>query len=561
MSRILSRLSQTSPWLDKAAGTLKTISTPIVGPDAPKPLKDVLYGVWLGHPLHPSMTDIPVGSWTMTAVFDLAGQERAADTALKIGVLGALGSAVTGIAQWYDLQEEEEPRRLGALHALAKVGREGEAPALLVGLDELLEPGLPDRHHSAVERVDLRLVLVDAGHVVAEIGKTGAGHQTDIARPDHRNTHSSLLLGGWRFSQRLSRWPARCPPLHKPPMRYRGKDLTHMTLRRNSTLRPWVQFAIRMAILFGLLVFIVSFHWIERDSLKDNLDGYVSFTDVIYFTMISATTTGYGDIVPVTDQARMFDALIVTPIRIFFILVLAGTAYTFVIKKTWNRWIMKRIQRNLSDHIVLAGHGVSNGKALEELLARGVDSRSIVVIDSSPEALDRAADCGVAVLQGDAARDETLRAAHVERAKALLVSAGRDDSAILIVLTARKISATLNISVTIRECDNEDIARQAGADTVINPVSFAGLLLASSLQGPYRAEYLADLATTEGKVMLRERSIEDEEVGLPLSKITTGQPVRLVRNGIPYSRDDRIAQSLEEGDWILEIVEGNGQPA
>lgn len=117
MSRILSRLSQTSPWLDKAAGTLKTISTPIVGPDAPKPLKDVLYGVWLGHPLHPSMTDIPVGSWTMTAVFDLAGQERAADTALKIGVLGALGSAVTGIAQWYDLQEEEEPRRLGALHA------------------------------------------------------------------------------------------------------------------------------------------------------------------------------------------------------------------------------------------------------------------------------------------------------------------------------------------------------------------------------------------------------------------------------------------------------------
>jgi nitrite reductase/ring-hydroxylating ferredoxin subunit/uncharacterized membrane protein len=117
MSRILSRLSKTSPWLDKAADALKTISTPIVGPDAPKPLKDALYGVWLGHPLHPSFTDIPVGSWTMTAVFDLAGQERAADTTLKIGVLGALGSAVTGIAQWYDLQNQEEPRRLGALHA------------------------------------------------------------------------------------------------------------------------------------------------------------------------------------------------------------------------------------------------------------------------------------------------------------------------------------------------------------------------------------------------------------------------------------------------------------
>jgi voltage-gated potassium channel len=60
----------------------------------------------------------------------------------------------------------------------------------------------------------------------------------------------------------------------------------------------------------------------ERHGLKDNLDGHVSFVDVIYFTMISATTTGYGDIVPVTENTRLFDALVVTPIRIFFLLIL-----------------------------------------------------------------------------------------------------------------------------------------------------------------------------------------------------------------------------------------------
>ena len=328
-----------------------------------------------------------------------------------------------------------------------------------------------------------------------------------------------------------------------------------MTLRRASPLRPWVQFTIRMAVLFGLLVLIIAFHWFERDSLRDALDGEVSFSDVIYFTMISATTTGYGDIVPITDRARMFDALIVTPIRIIFILVLAGTAYTFVIKRTWNKWLMKRIQRNLTDHVVLAGHGVSNGKALEELIAREVDPRTIVVVDPNERSLDEAAECGVAVLQGDASRDETLLAAHVERAKAILISAGRDDTAILIVLTARKLNPDINISVTIRVADNEDIARQAGADTVINPVSFAGLLLASSLQGPYRAEYLADLATTDGKVMLRERSVEDHEVGKKLSEISTGQPVRLVRNGLPCDNGDPSTQHLEEGDWILEIVD------
>ena len=328
-----------------------------------------------------------------------------------------------------------------------------------------------------------------------------------------------------------------------------------MTLRRQSRLSPAAQFAVRMAIMVGMIVFIVSFHWIERGSLRDNIDGHVSFSDVIYFTMISATTTGYGDVVPVTDQARLFDALIVTPIRVFFILLLAGTAYTFIIKRTWNRWLMKLIQKNLRDHILLAGFGVSNEKTMEELLSRGTPPQRIVVIDNDKEALDRAAECGVAVLLGDATRDETLCAAHVDRAAAMLVSSGRDDSNILVVLTARKLSPTVKISVTIRETDNEDIARQAGADTVINPISFTGLLLASSLEGPHRAEYLSDLATSAGNVELRERVVGPDEVGRSLQEICTGQAVRLIRDGKPHAPNDPTFHRLAPGDRILEIID------
>jgi voltage-gated potassium channel len=223
-------------------------------------------------------------------------------------------------------------------------------------------------------------------------------------------------------------------------------DPLHMTLRRQARIRPVTQFAIRMAIMVGMIVFIIAFLWFERGSLRDNIDGHISFSDVIYFTMISATTTGYGDIVPVTDRARLFDALIVTPIRVFFLLLLAGTAYTFIIKRTWNRWLMKLIQKNLRDHILIVGFGVSNDKALEELLKSGIQARRIVVIDNDQRALDRAAECGVAILQGDATRDETLLAAHVDRASALLVSTGRDDSNILVVLTARIPSIRYRLS-------------------------------------------------------------------------------------------------------------------
>jgi voltage-gated potassium channel len=332
-------------------------------------------------------------------------------------------------------------------------------------------------------------------------------------------------------------------------------DPLHMTLRRQARIRPVTQFAIRMAIMVGMIVFIIAFLWFERGSLRDNIDGHISFSDVIYFTMISATTTGYGDIVPVTDRARLFDALIVTPIRVFFLLLLAGTAYTFIIKRTWNRWLMKLIQKNLRDHILIVGFGVSNDKALEELLKSGIQARRIVVIDNDQRALDRAAECGVAILQGDATRDETLLAAHVDRASALLVSTGRDDSNILVVLTARKLAPNVKISTTMRETDNEDIAKQAGADTVINPVSFSGLLLASSLEGPYRTEYLNDLANSEGRVMLRERIIGESEAGRSPHQICTGQVVRLIRNGQPHAADDPAFQSLRPGDRILEIID------
>lgn len=125
MQHVLSRLSESMPWLDKSARVLHQVSEPVFGPNGPSGLKDALYGTWLGHPLHPSITDVPVGSWTASALFDLMGYERAADATLKIGVAGAIGSAATGVPQWFDLQRMEEPRRLGALHAMLNSGALG----------------------------------------------------------------------------------------------------------------------------------------------------------------------------------------------------------------------------------------------------------------------------------------------------------------------------------------------------------------------------------------------------------------------------------------------------
>ncbi|HEX8307941.1 MAG TPA: potassium channel family protein [Allosphingosinicella sp.] len=336
------------------------------------------------------------------------------------------------------------------------------------------------------------------------------------------------------------------------PRRHRGPDEVNM--RRRGRLPVWAQLGWRAALVVGLLAFTVALHWFERDGLRDNYDGHISFLDVVYFTMISITTTGYGDIVPVATNTRLFDALVVTPIRIFFVLIFIGTAYTFVFRRTWDKYRMKRLQRSLCDHVVVAGFGTSGSETVDELIARGVAPEEIVVIDASEDALERAESLGCAIVDADATRDKTLQAVHIQRARAMIVTAGRDDTSILITLTARHLAPDLPISIAVRNEDNELLARQAGATTVINPVSFAGLLLAGSTQGLHISDYIADLASSSGRVKLSERTVTDEECGRPLAALAKGIGVRIYRDGKPYGFWETEAQALRPGDCIVEIL-------
>lgn len=320
----------------------------------------------------------------------------------------------------------------------------------------------------------------------------------------------------------------------------------------------WVSLLLRVLIAFLLLAIALVGHWIDRDGLRDNVDGVISFPDVLYFTMITITTVGYGDIVPVTQQARLFDTFVVTPIRLFVWLIFLGTAYEFLFKQVWERWRMNLIQRGLHNHIVVAGYGTSGAEAVSELIRRGTDPSAIVVIDQNGSSLKAAESKGVNILDGDATRNATLEAVHVQRARSIIVSAGRDDTSILIVLTARGLAPEVPISVVIRSEDNEALARQAGAETVINPASFAGLLLAGSTHGPHIADYMADLANADGRVTLRERAVERSEIGQPLSGIRTGLGLRIYRDDRAFGFWEPETAQLQSGDQIVEVVPRTG---
>jgi len=202
---------------------------------------------------------------------------------------------------------------------------------------------------------------------------------------------------------------------------------------------------------------------------------------------------------------------------------------------------------------VVLGFGVSGSEAVHELIERGTDPSCIVVMDTSEARLEEAEALGCNVMAADATRDENLVAVRVDTARTVLISAGRDDSSILIVLTVRHLAPKVPISVVVRADDNELLARQAGADNVINPVRFTGLLLAGSAQGSHVADYMVDLASVGGRVQLIERPVLPEEIGHSLDRLASGGRGLRVYRGEQEIGFWEIC-TLEPGDIVVEIV-------
>lgn len=327
-----------------------------------------------------------------------------------------------------------------------------------------------------------------------------------------------------------------------------------LRLQRPDRIGPGASLGLRALLVLALISIALAGHLLDKDGLRDNYDGQVSFSDVVYFTTITVATVGYGDIVPVTDKARMFDTFVVTPIRLFIWLLFLGTAYDFVFKRIWDRWRMQRIQGQLNGHCIVCGYGSSGEATVGELCRGGSDPLQIVVIDTDPARIEKAVSCGVTGLVGDASHNEVLSAAQVEAANDVLVCTGRDDTAALVVLSARKLAPDAHISALVKSSENEALMRQAGANVVVNPVDLGGHLLARATGSANVVDYVTDLVTSTGRVCLQERPVTAAEIGRPLAQVATGLGVRIHRGEAIYGFWEVAAGTLQAGDVIVEIV-------
>jgi voltage-gated potassium channel len=328
-----------------------------------------------------------------------------------------------------------------------------------------------------------------------------------------------------------------------------------------SVASPWRRLQARLLAATGLLVFVTLVAYLGRDGYRDLNNTPVGFLDALYYSTVSITTTGYGDITPVTDEARLVTTVLITPARILFLIILVGTTIEVLAERTRTA-VRERIWRNgLKDHTIVIGFGTKGRAAVETLLARGTERSKIVVIDQHSDAIEEATRAGLAGIHGSAGRTAVLETAGIKDAAAVIVATDRDDAAVLVTLTARELDPDATIVAAAREAENVHLLKQSGADSVILSSAAAGRLLGQAVHSPQTVEVLEDLLSVGSGIDLVEREVGPAEDGMELATLASAEPIVAVVRGEHLLRfDDPRVATLEQGDRLICLSPAKQQP-
>ena len=317
---------------------------------------------------------------------------------------------------------------------------------------------------------------------------------------------------------------------------------------------PFKELSRRALIALSLLALSTLIVWLDRDAYIDNTaqDG-VSLIDALYYSTVTVTTTGYGDITPIAPHARLMNALIITPLRIAFLVVLVGTTIE-VLANQGSRSIRDSIwRRKMRNHVVVIGYGTKGRSAVNTLRRQGTSADKIVVIDSDPNAIADANYDGLAAFQGDATRRELLRRAEISKAKGVIISLDRDGTSILATLTVRQLNPTAGVVVSVRQHENVPLVRQSGASSVVTSSETVGRLLGLSAIGPDLGDIMQDMLTGGEGLEVHQRPATADEAGQPPAAVHGERVIGLVRNGTLRRFYDQTAARIELGDDLIVV--------
>ncbi|MGZ4484067.1 MAG: potassium channel family protein [Nocardioidaceae bacterium] len=317
---------------------------------------------------------------------------------------------------------------------------------------------------------------------------------------------------------------------------------------------PWWLLGRRVLLGLGILAFTILLVYADRGGYRDNADPThgVDLVDAIYYTTVTMSTTGYGDIVPFAAHTRLVNAFVVTPLRIAFLVLLIGTTLEILATRGRETFRIARWRKSMDEHVVVIGYGTKGRSAVQTLVSNGTAKDAIVVVDPSSAALGEAHADGFAVVTGDATRREVLRRAGVDRARQVIITTDRDDSTVLATLNVRQLNPDAYLVAAVRESDNVPLVRQSGADSVVTSSDAVGRLLGLSSLSPTLGSVMEDLLSYGEGLEVAERELLVAEVGRQPQSLPD-QVIAVVRDGQVHRYFDPAVTQLVRGDRLIVV--------
>jgi len=327
-------------------------------------------------------------------------------------------------------------------------------------------------------------------------------------------------------------------------------DTGTVVLPRAAT-NPFRSAARRLLVAFAVLLVIATVVWVDGGGYSD-LDGEISWLDGLYYATVTASTTGYGDIAPETDQARLVNVLVVTPLRVVFVVALVGSVFEVVTTTARSLYRERAYRGALKGHTVVVGYGTRGRAAVRGLVEGGVARSTIVAVDRDQAAVDEAVNDGIAAVLGDGTRDGVQQAAHVPDAGQVVIAVSQDATSVLATLTSRRLAPGARIVSSVRETHNAPLLHHIGADSVVVSSETAGRLLGVAVAHPPAAKVLGDLLTPGRALVLRERPVTPQEVGRTTREVD-GLVVAVVRGGQRMTYYDAAVGTLQPDDVLVVV--------
>ncbi len=261
-------------------------------------------------------------------------------------------------------------------------------------------------------------------------------------------------------------------------------------------------------LVIGLALLIVSLIIGEAGFMS--VEGY-SPVEAFYMTVITLSTVGFSEVKPLSDAGRLFTSFyIIFNLGIFAYAVSLLTAFIVEgeFRETFRKYITSRRVQRLSNHIIVCGFGRNGVRTCEELLQ---SNRSFVVVEQNPQLIKSFPDsANFQYIIGDATTDDTLLAAGINRAEAIITTLPKDTDNVFIALTARELNPKVTIVSRASEESSEKKLLRAGANQVVMPDAIGGIHMARLITKPDVIEFLNILTGVSSEHLKLEDFTFDE---------------------------------------------------